>query len=156
LILASCLGAALTVVYSLLNVPFGSLFGLTVGLLALVPFGGTVGVVLTTLLVALRDIKIAIPMLISSVIVQQVVENGLAPRVLGSVTGLNPFWVFIAILSGARIGGLLGVIVAVPAAVVIKQALEALRHSQQETREVVLLADQSPSRTAVNPATESG
>jgi predicted PurR-regulated permease PerM len=139
LILAICLGTALTVVYSLINVPFGSFFGLTVGLLALVPFGGTVGVVLTTLLVALRDIKIAIPMLISSVIVQQVVENGLAPRVLGSVTGLNPFWVFIAILSGARVGGLLGVVVAVPASVVIKQALEALRHTQTQARQVVLV-----------------
>lgn len=139
LILAICLGTALAVVYSLINVPFGSFFGLTVGLLALVPFGGTVGVVLTTLLVALRDIKIAIPMLISSVIVQQVVENGLAPRVLGSVTGLNPFWVFIAILSGARVGGLLGVVVAVPASVVIKQALEALRHTQPQSREVVLV-----------------
>lgn len=144
LIVASCLGAALTVIYSLLNVPFGSLFGLTVGLLALIPFGGTVGVVLTTLLVALRDIKIAIPMLIGSVIVQQVVENGLAPRVLGSVTGLNPFWVFIAILSGARVGGLLGVIVAVPAAVVFKEALDALRSHRQDEAERVLMATEMP------------
>lgn len=143
LIVASCLGA-LTVIYSLLNVPFGSLFGLTVGLLALIPFGGTVGVALTTLLVALRDIKIAIPMLIGSVIVQQVVENGLAPRVLGSVTGLNPFWVFIAILSGARVGGLLGVIVAVPAAVVFKEALDALRSAREEAA-LVLVASESPS-----------
>jgi predicted PurR-regulated permease PerM len=143
LIVASCLGAALTVIYSLLNVPFGSLFGLTVGLLALVPFGGTVGVVLTTLLVALRDIKIAIPMLISSVIVQQVVENGLAPRVLGSVTGLNPFWVFIAILSGARVGGLLGVVIAVPAAVVFKEALDALRRARQEAAGIVLVTQAS-------------
>ena len=37
----------------------------------------------------------------------------LLPECWGSVTGLNPFWVFIAILSGARVGGLLGVIVAV-------------------------------------------
>ena len=140
LIVASCLGAALTVIYGLLNVPFGSLFGLTVGLLALVPFGGTVGVVLTTLLVALRDIKIAIPMLIASVIVQQVVENGLAPRVLGSVTGLNPFWVFIAILSGARVGGLLGVIVAVPAAVVFKEALDALRSNRKLAKKPVLVS----------------
>lgn len=131
-------------IYSLLNVPFGSLFGLTVGLLALIPFGGTVGVALTTLLVALRDIKIAIPMLIGSVIVQQVVENGLAPRVLGSVTGLNPFWVFIAILSGARVGGLLGVIVAVPAAVVFKEALDALRSAREEAA-LVLVASESPS-----------
>ena len=129
-IVASCFGTALTIIFGLLNVPFGSLFGLTVGLLALVPFGGTV--IIVTLLVALRDIKIAIPMLISAVIVQQLVENGIAPRVLGSVTGLNPFWVFIAILSGARVGGLLGVIVAVPAAVIIKQALVALRNGRQE------------------------
>lgn len=126
-IVASCFGTALTIIFGLLNVPFGSLFGLTVGLLALVPFGGTVGVIIVTLLVALRDIKIAIPMLISALIVQQLVENGIAPRVLGSVTGLNPFWVFIAILSGARVGGLLGVIVAVPAAVIFKEALVALR-----------------------------
>ncbi|MBD1916181.1 AI-2E family transporter [Phormidium sp. FACHB-322] len=130
-IVASCFGTALTIIFGLLNVPFGSLFGLTVGLLALVPFGGTVGVIIVTLLVALRDIKIAIPMLISAVIVQQLVENGIAPRVLGSVTGLNPFWVFIAILSGARVGGLLGVIVAVPAAVIIKEALVALRNSRE-------------------------
>ena len=68
---------------TLLKVPFGSLFGLTVGILALLPFGGTVGVAIVTLLVALRDIKIAIPMLIASVITQQLVENGIAPRVLG-------------------------------------------------------------------------
>ncbi len=128
-IVASCFGTALTIIFGLLNVPFGSLFGLTVGLLALVPFGGTVGVIIVTLLVALRDIKIAIPMLISALIVQQLVENGIAPRVLGSVTGLNPFWVFIAILSGARVGGLLGVIVAVPAAVILKEALVALRNA---------------------------
>ncbi|MGF1571114.1 MAG: AI-2E family transporter [Nodosilinea sp.] len=144
-IVASCLGTALTLIFGLLNVPFGSLFGLTVGLLALVPFGGTVGVIIVTLLVALRDIKIAIPMLIASLIVQQVVENGLAPRVLGSVTGLNPFWVFIAILSGARVGGLLGVIVAVPAAVVIKEALEALRNRRQDPAELVLVGDEATS-----------
>jgi predicted PurR-regulated permease PerM len=131
-IVASCFGTALTIIFGLLNVPFGSLFGLTVGLLALVPFGGTVGVIIVTLLVALRDIKIAIPMLIAAVIVQQLVENGIAPRVLGSVTGLNPFWVFIAILSGARVGGLLGVVVAVPAAVIIKEALVALRNARHD------------------------
>jgi predicted PurR-regulated permease PerM len=139
-IVASCFGTALTIIFGLLNVPFGSLFGLTVGLLALIPFGGTVGVIVVTLLVALRDIKIAIPMLIASVVVQQLVENGLAPRVLGSVTGLNPFWVFIAILSGARVGGLLGVIVAVPAAVVIKEALEALRNARHDMVEAAILS----------------
>ncbi|HEY9761920.1 MAG TPA: AI-2E family transporter, partial [Trichocoleus sp.] len=49
----------------------------------------------------------------------------------GSVTGLNPFWVFMAILAGARVGGLLGVVVSVPTAVVLKEALLSVRSVRQ-------------------------
>lgn len=133
IILAICMAVGLTSTYLLLRVPFGLLFGLTVGFMALVPFGGTVGIVTITLLVALQNIGLALQVLAGSVIVQQIVENLIAPRVLGSVTGLNPFWVFIALLTGARVGGLLGVIVAVPSAVVVKEILLALRSHPSET-----------------------
>jgi predicted PurR-regulated permease PerM len=71
----------------------------------------------------------------------------LLPGVLGSVTGLNPFWVFIAILAGARVGGLLGVIVAVPAAVVIKEALVGLRYAREQTTESLVLLPENESAT---------
>lgn len=132
LILATCMASALVPTFLLMKVPFGLLFGLTIGLMALVPYGGSVGIALVTLLVALRDIGVGVQVLIAAVIVQQVLENLIAPRVLGSVTGLNPVWVFISILTGARVGGLLGVVVAVPTAVVIKAALEALRSTEAE------------------------
>jgi predicted PurR-regulated permease PerM len=131
LILGTCMASGLISMFLLLKVPFGLLFGLTIGLMALVPFGGTVGIGLVTLLIGLRDIGMAVQVLGVAVIVQQIVENLIAPRVLGSVTGLNPFWIFIAILAGARVGGLLGVVVAVPSAVVIKEALEAVRSVRQ-------------------------
>jgi predicted PurR-regulated permease PerM len=127
IISATCMGLGLTSAFLLLKVPFGLLFGLTIGLMALVPFGGTVGIVLVTLLVALQNIGLAFQLLAVALIVQQIVENFIAPRVLGTVTGLNPFWVFIAILAGARIGGLLGVVVAVPIAVLLKEFLIAVR-----------------------------
>lgn len=130
LILATCMASALVPIFLMLKVPFGLLFGLTIGLMALVPFGGSVGIALITFLVALRDIGLGFQVLIAALIVQQILENLVAPRVLGSVTGLNPVWVFISILTGARIGGLLGVVVAVPTAVVIKAALEAVRSSK--------------------------
>ncbi len=63
----------------------------------------------------------------AAVIVQQILENLIAPRILGSFTGLNPALVVISVLTGARIGGLLGVIVAVPTAVVIKTAISVIR-----------------------------
>jgi predicted PurR-regulated permease PerM len=120
----------LTTGFVFLRVPFGLLFGLSIGVLALVPFGGTVGIITVTLLVALRDISMAFKLLGVALLVQQIVENGLAPRILGSVLGLNPFWVLLALLTGARIGGLLGVIIAVPTAVMIKEALTVIRRDQ--------------------------
>jgi len=127
MILATCMGVSLTILFVLLAVPYGLLFGLTIGAMALIPFGGTFGIALITLLMLLRDFTLGLKVLVASVIVQQILENLVAPRVLGKVTGLNPVWVFVSILTGARIGGLLGVIVAVPTAVVIKNALMVLR-----------------------------
>jgi len=130
LIFGICMGSALTAIFLWLKVPFGLLFGITIGIMALVPFGGTVGIILTTLLVALQDFWLGTRVLVASVIVQQILDNIVAPRILGSVTGLNPVWVLISVLTGARVGGLLGVIVAVPTAVVIKTALSAVRSPQ--------------------------
>lgn len=132
LIFGICMGSALTAIFLWLKVPFGLLFGITIGFMALVPFGGTVGIALTTLLVTLQDFWLGFRVLIAAVIVQQILDNLVAPRILGSVTGLNPVWVLISVLTGARVGGLLGVIVAVPIAVVIKTALTAVRAAKNE------------------------
>lgn len=129
LISSTCMASALIPTFLWLKVPFGLLFGLTIGIMALVPFGGSVGIALTTLIVALQDFWMGARVLMAAVIVQQILENLIAPRILGSFTGLNPVWILISVLTGARIGGLLGVIVAVPTAVVIKTALSAIRPS---------------------------
>ena len=132
LIYATCLASALVPTFLWLKVPFGWLFGLTIGLMALVPFGGTVGIFLTTLLVTLLDVWLGLRVLIAGEIVLQILENLVVPRLLGSFTGLNPVWVLISLLAGAQVGGLLGVIVAVPIAVVIKEALGAVRSRSVE------------------------
>ncbi|MBE9049712.1 AI-2E family transporter [Nostocales cyanobacterium LEGE 11386] len=155
LILSTCMASALIPIFLWLKVPFGLLFGLTIGIMALVPFGGSVGIALTTSLVALQDFWMGIRVLIAAVIVQQILENLIAPRILGSFTGLNPVWILISVLTGARIGGLLGVIVAVPTAVIIKTAITALRPRglNNETEEIVapVAPEASPKAEANNP-----
>ncbi|MBD2101853.1 AI-2E family transporter [Leptolyngbya sp. FACHB-261] len=140
-ILGTCMASALIPTFLVLKVPFGLLFGLTIGLMALVPFGGSVGIALVTLLVTLQDVSLGLRVLSAAVIVQQIIENLIAPRVLGRVTGLNPVWVLISVLTGARVGGLLGVVIAVPTAVVIKAALIAVRSQG------VLILKKEPSPT---------
>jgi predicted PurR-regulated permease PerM len=127
LILGICMASALIPTFLLLKVPFGLLFGLTIGTMALIPFGGTVGIISVTFLVALQNIWLGLKVLAAAAIVQQVLENLVAPRVLGSVTGLNPVWVFISVLVGAKTAGLVGVVIAVPMAVVAKTGLMNLR-----------------------------
>ena len=143
LIFGTCMAFALIPTFLWLKVPFGLLFGLTIGIMALIPFGGTVGIIATTLLVALQDFWLGSRVLIAAVIVQQILENLVAPRILGSVTGLNPVWILISVLTGARVGGLLGVIVAVPTAVVIKTALSAVRGRNNAATEALLTTDLS-------------
>jgi predicted PurR-regulated permease PerM len=133
LILAVCMASALIPTFLVLKVPFGLLFGLTIGTMALIPFGGTVGIISVTLLVALQNIWLGLKVLIAAVIVQQILENLVAPRVLGSVTGLNPVWVFMSVLIGAKTAGLIGVVVAVPTAVVIKTSLMNVRSHMATT-----------------------
>lgn len=155
LILSTCMASALIPTFLWLKVPFGLLFGLTIGIMALVPFGGSVGIALTTSLVALQDFSMGIKVVIAAVIVQQILENLIAPRILGSFTGLNPVWVLISVLTGARVGGLLGVIVAVPTAVIIKTALTALRpqgfNGEMEEKAAYVMTDKSPTPDNNNP-----
>lgn len=127
LILSTCMASALIPAFLWLKVPYGLLFGLTIGIMALIPFGGSVGIAATTLLVSLQDVWMGARVLAAAVIVQQILENIIAPRILGSFTGLNPVWILISVLTGARVAGLLGVIVAVPCAVVIKTVIIAIR-----------------------------
>lgn len=155
MILGICMASALIPTFLILKVPFGLLFGLTIGTMALVPFGGTVGIISVTLLVALQNIWLGLKVLIAAVIVQQILENLVAPRVLGSVTGLNPVWVFISVLIGAKTAGLIGVVIAVPTAVVIKTALMTVRSQLDppltlETAIGVMKTTDPPSESVAN------
>jgi predicted PurR-regulated permease PerM len=131
--LASIIGVCMTLAFVLLQVPFGSLFGLLVGFLGLFPFGVTLSIAILSFLTALKSFWLGAKVLITAVAIQQLIENGVAPRLLAGFTGLNPVWVLISLLVGAKIGGLLGLIVAVPMAGFIKDTAKILRNGSGNT-----------------------
>lgn len=127
--LASIIGLSMTLAFVILQVPFGLLFGLAVGFMGLFPFGVTLSITVLSFLTALKSFWLGVKILIAAVIIQQAIENGIAPRLLAGFTGLNPVWVLIALLTGAKIGGLLGLIVAVPMAGFIKNTAKIIRNN---------------------------
>nr|WP_026073213.1 AI-2E family transporter [Nodosilinea nodulosa] len=67
-------------------------------------------------LTALSSIWLSLNVLAIAVVIDQLIENGVAPQLIGSFTGLSPVWILILLLVGAKVAGLLGVVVAVPIA----------------------------------------
>jgi predicted PurR-regulated permease PerM len=120
--------ATLTPIFLTLQVPFALLFALLIGIAELIPFiGATLGIGLVTILVMLNSFWLAIRVAIAAIVMQQIKDNILAPRLMGEFIGLNPILIFIALLVGGQIAGVLGVIIAVPVAGTIKGTIDAIR-----------------------------
>lgn len=125
--LAAVMGTFMTVAFVLLQVPFALLFGLGVGFMALFPFGTGVSITAIGLLMALKNFWLGVKVLAVAAIIQQVIENGVAPRLLGGFTGLNPVWILVALLLGAQVAGILGLLLAVPLAGFLKGVAMVVR-----------------------------
>jgi predicted PurR-regulated permease PerM len=117
---------------SLLNVPFAITIGVVGGVLELVPYlGGTIAVMLAVLSALTVDPVLVIWVILFHIVVVEIEAHIVAPSVYGRVTGLHPAGVLIALLIGAKAMGLVGVLFAVPAAVVllaVMQEIRSLRH----------------------------
>lgn len=121
------LGTLMATLFTLFRIPFSLLFGAFIGFMGLFPFGASLGIAIVTVLVSLKSIGLGITVLAIAILTQQIVENGIAPRLLGRLTGIHPIWVILALLIGDKIAGILGIVLAVPLASFIKEILEAYK-----------------------------
>jgi predicted PurR-regulated permease PerM len=141
----------LTPIFLFLKVPFALLFALLIGIAELIPFiGATLGIGLVIILVMLNSFWLAIRVAIAAILMQQIKDNLLAPRLMGEFIGLNPILIFIALLMGGQIAGVLGVIIAVPVAGTIKGTIDAIRLLRKPTviaTETVSFESSSQART---------
>jgi len=136
LVLGFMMALMLVPVFGLLRVPFGLLFGLLIGLLEVIPLvGGFIGIGAAAVLLAFQDIWLGLKVVLVSLIVQQIKDRVIAPRLMGELIGLNPVWILIALLAGAQLGGILGVIVAIPLSSVVKSLYEVARSAELAAEE---------------------
>lgn len=126
-IIALLLGAVLSVAFTLLQIPFGLLFGVVIGVASVIPFGGTVSILLVSGLLAFQSLWLGLKVLVAAIVLGQLNENVVAPRLIGGMTGVNPAVVLIAVLIGAKIAGFLGLLLAVPMASFIKRIGDMMR-----------------------------
>jgi predicted PurR-regulated permease PerM len=126
-ILATILGTAQTTAFLILGIPLAELFGFGIGAASLIPLGGTTTTIVVSLLIALQNFWLGVKVLLIALAIIQVSENILGPRIVGELTGLNPVWMLISLDIGVKIGGVLGLLVAVPIASFIKGTFDTIR-----------------------------
>ncbi len=125
LLLGVFMAIALTLAFWWLRVPFFLLFAVFIGLTEIVPFiGATLGIGAVSIIVAFIDWWLALQVLAVAIALQQIKDNLVAPRIMGNLTGLSPVIIFTALLLGGKVGGLLGVILAIPLTGVAKSIVE--------------------------------
>lgn len=123
------------VAFSLLGVNYALFLAIIVGVLDAIPgIGATLGVLVITLLIfASQGWMMALKAIIASVILQQIQDNFVNPKVMGDTLELSPVLLFLALFIGERVAGLLGVFLSIPIAGMIAAWMRSERDSQQKS-----------------------
>lgn len=113
------------VIFLLLRVPFALVLAVIAGVFDLIPgIGATLGISLVCLILLSQSVWLSLKVLVVCILLQQVQENLLLPRVMQTSLDINPVLMFFALLVGARTAGLLGIFLAIPVTGVVVSLLE--------------------------------
>jgi len=125
LILTVFLTTSTLIVFLVLEVPFPLILAVIVGIFDAIPgIGATLGISIIFLIVLSQSVWLALKVLAACVVLQQIQDNLIAPRVMQGTINVNPVVIFFALLVGARVAGLLGIFLAIPITGVIVSLFE--------------------------------
>ena len=106
---------------AILRVEYALVFALIAGVTEFIPYVGPfIGAVPAVLITLGHDPLKAIGVIILYIVIQQLENQILVPKVMQKTVGLNPIVVIIVMLIGAKIAGVVGLLLAVPATTIVK------------------------------------
>ncbi|MDQ7824444.1 MAG: AI-2E family transporter [Candidatus Eremiobacteraeota bacterium] len=125
-------GVTITIGASLVSLFFHTKYSLLLGCLTgvtcIIPYFGAVVSTLMAFLIGLftashSHLLAALFMVGMMLLVNQLFDNVITPRIVGEQVGLHPLWTLFALLAGGKLLGFLGMLIAVPIAASIKICL---------------------------------
>jgi predicted PurR-regulated permease PerM len=125
MLLSVIIGVSVWGALTVLGVKHAFILGIVAAVFEIVPFVGPILSGALAVLMALSvSVSLALYTLIAFLVIQQLESHILVPLLMRRALGLHPVIVIIAILIGAEVGGILGVLISVPAAAVFEEALD--------------------------------
>ena len=121
LILSLVIGVLVFIGLSILQIKYAAILGMLAAILEFIPYVGPVLAAIPALFLAFSQggvIKL-IFVIVMYIIIQQLENHLLVPKVMQKAVGLNPVIIIVAILAGAKLAGILGVLIAIPVVTVL-------------------------------------
>lgn len=105
-----------------LNVKFALVLAILAGILEIFPYIGPVLAAIPAIIIGfLQAPVLGLWVLVLYIVVQQLENHLIVPLVIGKIVKLNPVIVILALLIGAKLGGIPGMILAVPVTAVLAE-----------------------------------
>jgi len=125
LIVMCILGALYAISFAVLGVRLAVPIGIFAGLLSFIPYVGSGSALTLGSLMCIIDwseggLARLAGVIVAYAVIQVLDGLFITPRIVGEKVGLQAIWVLIALLVGSELFGFLGVLIAVPAAAIIK------------------------------------
>ncbi|RKD34780.1 AI-2E family transporter [Thermohalobacter berrensis] len=121
LIVAAFVGISTTIGLLILKVDFALIIGLIAGIANVIPyFGPIIGAIPAIIFAFLDKPSKVLWVIILFTVIQQIESGIISPKVVGKSVGLHPVIVILSLLIGGSFFGVLGMLLAVPVAVIIK------------------------------------
>lgn len=134
LIISSVIVAITYLVYHLLDIKYALVLAVIMGLMNIIPyFGpiiGTLPVVAIAMTVSFRLVIIVIAI---NIIVQLIESSFLSSYIMGKNVKIHPILLILTLLIGAELGGLIGMIIAVPSVTILRAIFLQFRLDNQHT-----------------------
>lgn len=127
LLVACFVGVATALGFWIVGFPNAILLGVVAGVFNIVPYLGLVVSLIPALLIALLTPPFWLSLLkVAGVFfaVQSLDAYFISPKIVGDRVGLHPVWVMLAIIGFGSLFGIVGLLLAIPLAVLIKLAVE--------------------------------
>jgi predicted PurR-regulated permease PerM len=119
------LGMASTILYLSLNIRYAYGLGVLTGLLNIIPvLGAAVSIVLAILVAAIDSWGRVLGVVIFFLIYVQIENSLLIPRIMKHRVHLPALAIFVALLLGSAVEGVVGALVAIPTAVLVAVLLD--------------------------------
>ena len=130
------LGTITMIQFTIIQSPYAVTLGIMLGVLNIIPYFGSIfgSLIAVFIIWATSNLKTAIIVAIMLLITQQIDGNFINPKIMGSSFKISPVLVIIAITIGGAIGGVMGMIFAIPVANVLKTTLDEYIRTKEQQR----------------------